>query len=50
MKKILFFLTSAIAFLFGSPALLEDTDEIVEIHESHQPINADTAEKPLHEE
>ena len=35
MKKILLFISS-ITFIFGDMSLLKNTDNIVEIHESHK--------------
>jgi hypothetical protein len=39
MKKIILLFISSIAFIFGDPTLIQDADEIVEIHESHLQSN-----------
>ena len=36
MRKIILLFISSIAFIFGGTSLIEDTDGIVEIHESHR--------------
>ena len=36
LKKILLLCISSISFIFGGTSLLENTDDIVEIHESHK--------------
>jgi hypothetical protein len=42
MKKIVLLFISSIAFIFGGHALIEDTDGIVEIHESHKSMHHDS--------
>ena len=42
MNKIVLLFVSSIAFIFGDPALIENTDEIVKIHESHKIMQHDS--------
>jgi len=41
MRKITILLFSIVAFIFGDTELLKDAGEVVEIHESHIPLNQD---------
>ena len=42
MKKIILLFISSIAFIFGDPTLIEDSDDIVELHESHKSVQHDS--------
>ena len=42
MKKVILLFISSIAFIFGDPTLIEDSDGIVELHESHKSVHHDS--------